>query len=329
MSEHHIEVVRLGPVEKHPDADSLAVTQVHGGYPCIVRLGTFAEGDLAVYIPVDAVVPVEQERFAFLGAGHGRIRAKRLRGIFSMGLLVEPEPGMAEGEDVAERWQIGKYEPPEPGQQGVPGVRGVDPDAEPCPFDVPVYDIEGLRKWGRVIPAGEPVQVTEKIHGCNGRFVYRDGRLWVGSRNGFKRFNAALPWWQIAGGYRLDELLAKAPDVVIYGEVYGQVQDLKYAVPAGSRFRVFDALDLKTRRWLDVAEVDVLCSDLGLDRVPELYRGPWEPGRAEEWAEGKSTLADHVREGFVVKPLVERTDLRLGRVILKQHGQGYLLRKGG
>lgn len=38
--------------------------------------------------------------------------------------------------------------------------------------------------------------------------------------------------------------------------------------------------------------------------------------------------ADHVREGFVVKPIRERQDPRLGRVFLKMAGEGYLLRKG-
>ncbi len=36
----------------------------------------------------------------------------------------------------------------------------------------------------------------------------------------------------------------------------------------------------------------------------------------------------HVREGVVVKPLVERWDQEVGRVFLKQPGEGYLLRKG-
>lgn len=40
-------------------------------------------------------------------------------------------------------------------------------------------------------------------------------------------------------------------------------------------------------------------------------------------------LADHVREGMVVKPVHERFDDRIGRVVLKLHGEGYLTRKEG
>lgn len=329
MSEHHIEVVRLGPVIKHDNADTLGITMVHGGYPCIVRLGEFSEGDLAVYIPVDAIVPTDSPRFAFLGEGHGRIRAKRLRGVFSMGLLSKPEDDMNEGDDVAERWGITKYEPPEPGMRRGPGGSFVSSSAIHPPFTAPVYDLEGLRKFGRVLVEGEPVQVTEKIHGANGRFVFHDGALWCGSRNQWKKEDPEDLWWKVAAAEGLAEKLANCPDLIVYGEVYGQVQDLKYGVEHGAKLAVFDAIELKTQRWLDVTELDDLCKSIDLPRVPELYRGPWTPERSDEWAEGQSTLAGHVREGFVVRPLATRYDIRAGRVIFKRAGQGYLLRKGG
>lgn len=33
MTEFHVEVVRIGSIEKHPGADTLSVTNIHGGYP--------------------------------------------------------------------------------------------------------------------------------------------------------------------------------------------------------------------------------------------------------------------------------------------------------
>jgi hypothetical protein len=39
--------------------------------------------------------------------------------------------------------------------------------------------------------------------------------------------------------------------------------------------------------------------------------------------------AGNIREGFVVRPLKERFDGEIGRVILKYIGESYLLRKGG
>lgn len=37
-SEHDVSVIRVGPVEKHPNADALSVTRVDGR-PVICRLG--------------------------------------------------------------------------------------------------------------------------------------------------------------------------------------------------------------------------------------------------------------------------------------------------
>ena len=65
------------------------------------------------------------------------------------------------------------------------------------------------------------------------------------------------------------------------------------------------------------------------ETAPVLYRGPWQGLDAHRHlAEGRTTIGDgHVREGFVVKPVVERFDDRIGRVILKLHGEGYLTKK--
>lgn len=326
MSEFRVEVVRVGPVEKHPNADSLSITKVLGGYPCILRTGDFREGDLAVYVPVDAVVPADDPRWAFLGV-HRRIKAKRLRGIFSMGLLTPtPDAPLAQGEwregdNAQAALRIEKYEP-----EIHLHTAGED---EADPGSCPVYDIEGLRKWGGLLAPGEPVWISEKIHGANARFVHDGTRLWVASRTRFKREDPNSIWWKAAVRYDLANKLAKVPGLAIYGEVYGQVQDLRYgAGPGEVRLAVFDALDTKTRQWLRPRVLLDLCFALDLPVVPTIYEGPWSPDLVS-LAEGKSTVegANHVREGIVVKPLVERFDARIGRVFLKLPGEGYLTRK--
>ena len=177
MSEFHVQVVRVGPVDKHPNADTLSITHVYA-YPVILRTGDFHEGDLAVYVPVDSLVP-DEPRWAFLD-GHNRIKAKRLRGIFSMGLLTPADPSWVEGQDVVDTLGITKYEPPDPATMG--GENEKDPGFLPC-----YTDIEGLRRWGDVLVCGEEVVLTEKVHGANGRWVWRDGRLWAGSHTCIKK----------------------------------------------------------------------------------------------------------------------------------------------
>ena len=320
-SEGKIEVVRLVALEPHPNADTLSITMVHGGYPCIVRTAEWAPGDLAVYIPVDSVVP-DAPAFAFL-RGHRRIRASRLRGIFSMGLLVKPEPDMAEGDDVGERLGIVRWEPEA-------DTLSTYAECEPAPkgYVIPCYtDIEGYRRHRDVLQLGEDVVITEKIHGANARYMHDGARLWVGSRTQLKRDDPGNMWWNVAREIDLAGRLAAAPMHVFFGEVYGQVQDLKYGVQQGADFRFFDVFDIAHGHYLDYHDALVVGTlACGLTCVPELYRGPWSPDLVRH-AEGQSTFADHVREGIVIKPVRERYD-HMGRVILKQHGEGYLTRKG-
>lgn len=331
MSEFRIEVVRIGEIERLPNSDFLSLTRVHGGYPSIVRTGDLREGDLAVYCPVDSLIPVSHPKFAFLAERQGsrdgkhRVRAARLRGTFSMGLLVQAEPDMREGDDVRERLGIEKYEPPEPMSMGG--------DNEPNPGFIPNYtDIEGLRRWPEVLAEGEEVLITEKLHGANGRAVWSRDRLWVGSHNAIKKEDPDNMWWKAAAQAGLREKLKGVPDLVLYFEVYGWVQDLRYGAPNSGHVWIacFDAFRVGDGNYAGVDEFLGLVDGLGLPHVPVLHRGPWRKDLAA-LAEGKTNIGkgDHVREGFVVRPVKERWHDGVGRVILKLHGEGYLLRRNG
>jgi len=319
VSEFHVNVVRLGKIEKHQNADTLSVVNVYGGYPCIVRTGEFNEGDLAVYVPVDAVVPDDDPRFAFLDR-HWRIRAKRLRGVFSMGLLVKPDPAWTDGQDVAKAMRIIKYEPPLSPMSGA----GCEHD----PGHMPHYDMDGLRRYPNILQDGEDVVLHEKIHGYNARFLWTDDRLYVASHTTYKKEDDKNLWWVVAKRYHLAEKLITVPGIGIYGEVYGQVQNMKYGVPKNDPYRlaIFDVLDIKTKKFLDYEESIRVVRELGLPFVPLLYRGPWSR-ECWQYADGESTMpgANHTRDGFVVKPTVERFNPEVGRVIFKLKAEKYLL----
>lgn len=321
MSEFHPEVVQLGPIEPHPNADALDITMVHGGYPCIIRRGEYREGDRAVYLPVDSVVPTTDPRFAFLDPDGKptRIKAKRLRGIFSMGLLVPADPGWPVGMDVADVLGVTRYEPPEPVAPN--GDDESDPGAMVC------YDLEALRRYAGAFVPGEEVVVTEKIHGESWRAFHDGTRLWVGSRGRFKKPDAGNRWWIPAREHGLEEGLARHPHLGLHCEIYGYTGGFPYDSPnRAPRIRLFDVMDLRARRWLDYDDACAVAADLGVPLVPLLHRGPWSPDLLA-LANGRSTLnPGHVREGIVVRPARERHDLTAGRVVLKMQGEDFHLR---
>lgn len=316
MSEFYVEVVQIGDIMPHPNADRLEVTTVLG-YPVVVRKGEFRPGDKAVYVPVDAVVPKDDSRWDFL-AGCTRIKARKIRGYYSQGLLTFCSDASWEiGCNVQTEMGIVKYEPP---------LKWVmQSENEKDPGFMPQYtDIEGFLRYENVLEPGERVVLTEKIHGTNARFCWKDDRLWVGSRRNIKRHDSRNLWWIAAEKYELEKKLCQFPGVVFYGEIFGCVQDLRYGAQKGNLFLRF--FDTARGSYHDFDDFFGICDQLHLPMVPVIQVGAWNSG-LKVLAEGSSLLADHVREGFVVRPIKERYDHRVGRVILKMVGQGYHLRK--
>jgi RNA ligase (TIGR02306 family) len=319
-STHRVEVVPVH-LEPHPNADSLSIVRVFDGYTVCVRTADWIGRELGAYIPPDSVVP-DTEQFAFLD-GHRRIKVRRLRGIISMGLLIPAPEGSAIGDDVAALLGVTHYDPPLPISTGGESIK-------PPPGYRPAFDVESLRRYATVFIPGETVFVSEKVHGANGRFTYlEDGGFFCGSRTEWKQESADNLWWRaLRETQGLRDFLTAHPGVTVYGEVYGQVQDLRYGTKRGEvRFAAFDIL--AGSEWKDPIAARDLSTPFGLPWVPTIAAAiPFELDRILELAEGPSLVpgADHVREGCVVKPLHERTDPIVGRVCLKVIGNGYMER---
>lgn len=367
-SDSQVLVIQVGAVAPHPNADRLDVIHVlavdgEGGYPCLVKRGVFTPGMKGVFIPVDLVVPdtlpgTETDPWSFLGR-HRRIKAKRLRGVFSLGLLQPLEelgldPATPEGTNVTEILGIRKRTPPRkrrtvsgPGGHYGTGKteHGID-DARLPPYT----DIESLRRFPRILQPGEEVVMTEKVHGACMGVVYSsaDARLYLRSRKRFITPGSGGLWADLAARHQLQELLRAIPDIALYGEAYGYVQDLRYGLGEEHAFAVFDARHLPTGRWLDWPEIEATVEGINrlaltpalageeekprppaLRLVPVLYRGPWQGlAAAAPLAEGKTVIGGGacIREGFVVRPVISRHEAPLGRVILKMVGEGYHMR---
>ena len=321
------------PVEltPHPNADQLSITHAFG-YPVIVRTDDWRDKAIGCYIPVDALVPNDDPQFSFL-EGHNRIRARKLRGIFSQGLLIDAPPGSQIGDDVTELLRVTKYEPPEPGYSGGHTHGTFTEGATPPSIDVPKYtDIEHLRRYADVFEPDELVVVTEKIHGASGKWLWYDDQLHVGSMNQWRR-DDGNPWWKVVTPEFLEFVKSVSP-CVVYGEVYGSVQDLKYGHTNGAvSLRLFDVYEPHRGVYADWDDWTTWASFYGLPSsmiVPVIVRCPFNLEQIMKLAELDSLVGPigHISEGIVVKPTIERWDHRVGRVILKLHSQRYLLRRG-
>jgi len=316
MAEYTAEVIQIDELIPHPNADTLSIIHI-GDFQCIVRTNDWQCGDLGIYIEPDTIVP-ETEEFEFLGS-HRRIKARKLRGEWSIGLLVPAPPEAKIGDDYFNKLGLKHWEPNVHGNFTTGGENVVAPTGI-----FPIYDIDNFRKYSRLFENGEEVIVTEKVHGCNSRFVCIDNKMFAGSRRNWKKEDPNNLWWKVIAQNPEIEVWCRAhPGLALYGEAYGQVQNLKYgAKPGEIRFAGFDIL--KNTKWLDFDEARELGSSLPW--VPLIYRGPFCKVKILAFAEGDSIIpfAQNIREGVVVKPIHERTDPRIGRVQLKVVGNRYL-----
>ncbi len=325
-------LVRRIEVSPHPNADLIELAKVDD-YRCVVKKGDFQTGDLVAYIPEASIVPaalLQEMKLAgrLAGPEKNRVKAVKLRGQLSQGLVLKARPHWKEGQDVAGELGITKWSPPIPIhmsgelERAPPGWHGYT-------------DIENIKGFPGVLVPGEEVVVTEKVHGTCTLLGLLGGLRAMSSKGygaGLRviKDDAKNLHWKVARKYGLFERLEGLGDVMLFGETFGAgVQDLEYGVPRDdTSYFAFDASI--GGRYLDYDDLIKVCQERGIPTVPTLYRGPFGPECMAHTA-GKETISKkalHVREGIVIRPVKERTDPVLGRVILKSINADYLLREG-
>ncbi len=314
MSTHSCPVIEV-KMEKHPDADSLSIIKTYD-YEVIVRTEEWNDGDLAVHIFPDFIVP-NNELFSFL-KGHTHIKVRKFRGRYSQGLLIPLPSGfdLKVGDNAIEALGITRYDPPEP-------ITLHDETVSAPPGVFFKYDVENGYKYQNVFQEGEPVVVTEKIHGANARYTFNDGVMYCGSRTQWKKETETNLWWKgLNQNPWVQEWCEAHEGFCLYGEVFGQVQNLKYGSNANQIFfRAFDIWHIKEARWIDFVDVFTKYCSLISSHVwvPIVHQGKFDLEHIKGLAERDSVIpgAKHCAEGVVVRPMQERHSRILGRVQLK------------
>jgi RNA ligase (TIGR02306 family) len=194
MSNFEVNVVRIDEVMNHPDADRLSLNRI-GGYIAVsnkqllcsdilagvdVFVHRYSAGQLVVYVPEGAVVPLDVlEQYGYAHEGKGilagskgnRVKAIKLRGVLSQGLIFPlgyngrlGDHDVVIGQNVADLLGIVKYEPAIPASMGG--------DVFYCPSLTLKFDIENQQKYPDVFQDNDYVYATEKLHGTFAGFVF-------------------------------------------------------------------------------------------------------------------------------------------------------------
>ena len=397
-STHKVEVVPI-VLEEHGNADTLSIVRVFSGYTCVVRTADWVGVGLGAYIPPDSLVDTNRPEFTFLAKdanaeGFARIKAQKLRGVVSYGLLVPLPPAWpgSVGDDVAEMFGVTHWEP-RTGGAGI-SVAGLNLGEANSPAPAvycPKYDLEAFKRHHSELIPGELVYVTEKIHGTSARYVFLDGQMYCGSHENWKLEFAdyshitmeylvntitkqyeqrearmlqlgqdaapwrdkAIPvqkkaelllarvikhqgeknlWWKMLEYAPIESWCESHPGMVLYGEVFGQVQKgYQYGATQDNPlfFAAFDVM--AAGKFLDVTPMLMALRQddfAPIPLVPHLFTGSYNFDKIIELSDGPSRWlgAAHNREGCVVRPMQERCG-RSGRVVLKCVGATYTMQQ--
>lgn len=360
MSSLKVEVVSIDQIIPHPNADRLEIAQI-AGWTCVVRKGEFQAGQKVVYIPIDSILSPDLEARLFpadskVKLSRSRVKTIKLRGAISQGIVVSLEElsiplGSPVGTDVAEFLGITKYEPPE--KEKSSNLRGntVSPKKGNPEFHK-YTDIENFKHYPKLFEQGEPVYVTEKLHGTSARYGWLPtvANTWWKK---VKKFFGLLPEYEFClgslnvqlqdrkynGFYPTDVYSKIAKDLdlkfrlmfgtvplSVYGEIIGSGIQKDYTYGLGPNEHEFYAYDISIDgKYLDVDDFLTMAKCIGLKTVPLLYAGPYYQEQIDRLRIGDSTIRDQkIREGIVIKPMQESA-CYMGRKVLKYLNDEYLI----
>lgn len=367
----------------HPNADLLEIAvvggvesrtathvEIIGGFRAIVPKGEYKTGDYALYIPEASILPWELiEELGLVGrltgSGKNRVKAMRLRGTLSQGIVCRPAHmrhtvnagtwDLSSHEEdylrdlLAHNWAedlgIIKHQPRVPSAlRGKVKQRGTS-------RILPWIDIPNIKKIMGDFTPDMMVVATEKIHGTHCMITFDKlgndgaGELLVSSR-GIGKLGWDLvedetnTYWKAVREAELEEVLRWiaswdmfAERIALYGEVYGPgIQDLTYGVET-FRFVAFDLrfddMWLSHDRMSDILMEAAGSTGIAVPRVPVLYYGPYDYEHLRGLAEGNTYVGwqvNQIREGLVLRPAVERTKGDGSRLIAKFISEAYLTR---
>lgn len=319
-------------LREHPNADSLSIAETDGGVQVVVKTEEFVNESWAVHLPPDSISAIENH--PLIGFLEGKkVKSCKLRGVISDGLLIPWSKvqeffsnALGMSEDSMSKWQVGV---------DVKGPLKVKRWQSQSFYTRPgncvpengnfikYNKVFHYRDYTKVLPFNTPVQITEKLDGTSFRASLIENQYCLGSRN--RQLDPTDTKSPYAFCYVKDNIKAKLDQlkeiykndhVGIYGEIVSKaIQDHRMSYNAlEPTLYVYDVM--VDKKFLPPVEAKQVAEELGLVYVPVLKIGSFKKEDLE-LRNGKSKLADHIREGIVIKPLVPAWDEKLGRVILK------------
>ena len=340
-----VTIEELEWVKPHPNpiVERLEIAQCKDlGFTFCIGKGQHKAGDKVLYFPIDSLIPPEVlQKMGLEGKLSGklknRVRTKTLQGYPSQGIIASLSliDGLEDKtpEKITEFLGVTKYEAPEV--------------MDPCgrllllPNFVSKYDIEGIDRNLVVFERLLEMQtyITEKIEGSHMSVShdFTTNTSYVNQRN-FTIVEIEAKehtFWKVARKLNLFEKIKRIGDyldvksnITLCGEMIGPgIQSNIYKLNEHKMI----AFDIKVDgKWINAKNFVEICKGHNIESVPvlgfDVKLKDWLNGKSvKEASNGESKLFKTLREGIVIKPMIEEFCPELSsRLFLKQRDPIYL-----
>lgn len=341
-------------LESIENADAIEKATVLG-WQLVVKKGEFKVGDKVVYVEIDSILP-EREEFEFLRERKFRVRTIKLRGQVSQGIcfplsILPAGTKTEEGKDVTEILKVEKWEPYQDEQRCQKQTGKIMyPHWMPKFLQQFIHRFRFIRNYFReasgqksfpsLIPktdetrvqvlqplldkyAGTKCYVTEKVDGSSLTVYQINGKFGVCSRNVDLKRDLSDKFWKTVLDHDLENKFKRffgKVNVAMQGELLGMgIQGNKYKFNKLDIY-FFNVFYIQEYSYGGLNNLIYCCDALEENMVPLLddsYILSNSIPELVELSKGKSKLGDTIREGIVIRPVVEIEDNSLHLPLVK------------
>lgn len=347
-------IQRIGNLEPIQNADAIEKATVLG-WQLVVKKDEFKINDLCVYCEIDSILP-EKPEFEFLRERKFRVKTIKLRGQISQGIcfplsILPDKYKITEGNDVTEILGIKKWEPYQDEQQCQRQTGKIlYPNWMPHFLQMFLHRFKFVRNYYRkhsgqksfpsLIPKTDETRVqvlqplltkyknadcylTEKVDGSSLTVYQINGKFGVCSRNIDLKRDTSDKYWKTVLEHDLENKFKqcfKDENIALQGELLGPgIQGNKYKLSKLDIY-FFNVFFIKKYSYGNLSELTSVCGLLQEKTVPVIFENyklsDSIPGIVE-LSKGKSMLSDILREGIVIRPIIEIEDKELHCQLVK------------
>jgi RNA ligase (TIGR02306 family) len=316
-------IIKVEPID---GADKVELAEVLG-WKVVIKKNEFKIGDLCIYIQIDTTVDPKIKCFSHLANpkkpnDRVRINTKKIRGIYSQGLLITIDSYKLEpviGIDVTNLFDVQKYEKEELINNTNNTIIGN------FPTDIVSKTNEDHLKnkytlLNKIL--NKELYISKKMDGSSLTIIKNDNEFIICSRNNIINEDNIMHQYflrNIKDKLILNNNIVANNNIVLQGEFCGPKINGNQMKLNKHIFYVFNIKDLDTNKYMNLEEMQNMCNRLELETVPILDKiicdESWTIQKFQDYA-NTITYGDNYGEGIVIR---DCKDIRISFKIINQN----------